>query len=90
MRCFLDVFRNSKISHVVGHILSQIDVTKTLRPIQAVIICIPMILNTVLQKNTTHQTTFQTRDQTTPQTKDQTTDYILSSGLPDASPIRLM
>ena len=28
--------------------MSQMDVTKTLRPIQAMIICLPMILNTVI------------------------------------------
>ena len=36
---FIDLFINQKkILHVACHILSQIDVTKTLRPIQAVII----------------------------------------------------
>ena len=34
--------------HKSYHILSQIDITKMLRPIMAVIISVPMILNTAL------------------------------------------
>ena len=46
---FYNNFRNPKILHVVCLNPSQIDITKTLQPFQAVIICLPVILNTVLQ-----------------------------------------
>ena len=39
-----------KLAHVVCQHMSQIDVTKTLRPIEAVILFLPMILNTDLCK----------------------------------------
>ena len=47
-KIFVEDIRNSKILHVVCHNLSQSDVTKTLRPVQAVVIVLPMILNTDL------------------------------------------
>ena len=39
LKYFFYNFNNRKILHVLCHNLSQIDVTKTLRPFQEVIIC---------------------------------------------------
>ena len=41
----LDAFRNPKILHVACHNPSQIDVTKTLRPFQTVIMALTFFLN---------------------------------------------
>ena len=46
LRYFIDKSRKPKVLHIAGHKLSYIYVTNTLRPIQAVMICLPMILNT--------------------------------------------
>ena len=46
LRYFLDTFWNLKIMHVACQNISQIDITKMLCLFQAVIICLPMILNT--------------------------------------------
>ena len=48
MKYFINNFINPKILHAACHNLSQTDVTKILRPFQAEIIILPMILNTVI------------------------------------------